>query len=77
MLKKMQAELPVNGFKAFKITWEQEYQGAEDAFEAEVGKMRIMIHQNAYLKTPNYFQTSHCIYTFICMYIHIFTYVYI
>jgi hypothetical protein len=45
MLKKMQAELPINGFKAFKITWEEEYQGAEDAYEAEVGKMRDF-HEN-------------------------------
>lgn len=38
-LRRLQAELPAVAFNAFKATWELEYLAAEEAFDAEIGKM--------------------------------------
>ena len=38
-LRRFQAELPPVAFNAYKATWELEYLTAEEAFDAEIGKM--------------------------------------
>ena len=38
-LRRLQAELPPVAFNAFKATWELEYLAAEEAFDAEIGKL--------------------------------------